>query len=127
MGLDHAHAAWLVYDAVGCGQITSGLQLFGNVTFWIFWRDGYAALVALDDNSDGMLSGAELKVLALWCDANSNGLSEPGEVRPVSEFGITQIACSGEVFSEDTKWNSRGVTFSDGSTRPSYDWISRSE
>ena len=29
-------AAWLVYDADGCGQITSGLQMFGNVTFWVF-------------------------------------------------------------------------------------------
>src|SRR5262245_17633311 len=27
-------AGWLVYDRAGKGEITSGLQLFGNVTFW---------------------------------------------------------------------------------------------
>jgi hypothetical protein len=29
-------AGWLVYDPKGRGDITSGLQLFGNVTFWLF-------------------------------------------------------------------------------------------
>src|SRR5687767_6182599 len=30
-------AGWLVYDAEGKGQITSALQWFGNVTFWVMW------------------------------------------------------------------------------------------
>src|SRR5947207_743214 len=81
-------AAWLVFDPDGSGRITSGLQMFGNVTFWIFWRDGYDALSALDDNGDGVLSGRELRGLALWQDRNGNGVSEPGEVRPVADFGI---------------------------------------
>jgi hypothetical protein len=33
-------AGWLVHDPKGHGRITSGLQLFGNVTFWLFWRTG---------------------------------------------------------------------------------------
>ena len=55
------------------GQITSALQLFGNVTFWTFWKNGYEALAALDDNGDGELGGPELRHLALWHDANRNG------------------------------------------------------
>ena len=31
----------LTFDAKESGQITSGLQMFGNVTFWIFWRERY--------------------------------------------------------------------------------------
>ena len=34
-------AGWLVFDPKGRGEITSGLQLFGNVTFWLFWENGY--------------------------------------------------------------------------------------
>ena len=29
---------WLVYDADDKGDITSALQWFGSVTFWLFWR-----------------------------------------------------------------------------------------
>lgn len=116
-------AAWLVYDSDGSGQITSGLQMFGRVTFWIFWHDGYAALSALDDNGDGELSGAELRGLALWQDRNGNGLCEPGEVRSVQSFGIVAIPCQGQMDSTNLLWHPRGVRFSDGSTRPTYDWI----
>ena len=117
-------AAWLVYDADGRGQITSALQMFGNVSFWIFWRDGYAALSALDDNDDGVLRGDELHKLALWRDANSNGISEPGEVKPVAEYGIAALDCNGCVLSADGLWNPTGVTLTNGTTRATYDWIS---
>ena len=70
----------LVWDPKGRGKITSGRQLFGSVTWWMFWRDGYHALNALDDDRDGLLRGAELQGLAVWFDRNSNGVSEFGEV-----------------------------------------------
>jgi hypothetical protein len=34
-------AGWLVHDADGAGTIDSALQLFGSVTFWLFWSNGY--------------------------------------------------------------------------------------
>ena len=120
-------AAWLVYDSNDSGKITSALQMFGSVTFWIFWQDGYAALASLDDNGDGSLSGDELRHLALWQDRNSNGVSDPGEVSPVQSFGIKTISCAGETFSGDTKWSPSGVTFENGEVRPTYDWIVPSE
>lgn len=120
-------AAWLVYDADGTGQITSALQMFGNVTFWIFWRDGYAAMSSLDDNDDGELSGDELRRLALWQDRNSNGITEPGEVRAVETFGIQSISCQSQRDASGVAWHPHGLRLSDGSTRPTYDWVVHSE
>src|SRR5262249_40859948 len=70
-----ADAGWLVYDVTG-GRITSGLEFFGPSTFWIFWRDGYEALRALDDDRNGCIDGEERRGLAIWQDANYNGISE---------------------------------------------------
>lgn len=119
-------AAWLVYDGNGSGRIASGLQLFGNVTFWIFWPNGYEALRALDDNGDGILSGEELKGLALWNDLNSDGVSDPGEVIPVEDLGISSISYSSQEHPSGLAWNPAGIQFKDGSTRPTYDWIAPS-
>ena len=82
----------LVWDPANSGQITSGRQLFGSVTWWIFWNDGYRALSALDDNGDGWLSGPELDGIGVWYDRNSNGISEPGEVHPCGQAGVFRIA-----------------------------------
>jgi hypothetical protein len=119
-------AAWLVYDAIGCGQIRSGLQMFGNVTFWVFWLDGYEALAALDDDGDGVLRGSELNGLALWQDRNSNGVSDPGEVLPLSAWGITAVSCAKQRDASGLLWNPAGVTLTNGTTRPTYDWIAPS-
>jgi len=116
-------AAWLVFDGKQSGQITSGLQMFGNATFWIFWRDGYQALGSLDANGDQLIEGEELRGLALWHDANGNGISEPGEVKPVSAYGIDQLSCRSETVGPDLRHSLRGVRFKDGTTRPSYDWF----
>lgn len=122
-------AGWLVMDAKGAGRIESGLQLFGNVTFWLFWDDGYQALAALDDNGDGELTGAELAGLAIWQDRNGDGVSQPGEVRPLAEHGIVALSCRGEPRSGNPDcvvYSPRGVRFTDGTTRASYDVILRS-
>lgn len=47
-------AALLVRDPQHKSKIESGRQLFGNVTWWMFWRNGYQALAALDDTMDGL-------------------------------------------------------------------------
>lgn len=119
-------AAWLVIDRKGDRKVTSALQLFGSVTFWMFWDNGYHPLAALDDNHDGRLTGSELDGLALWHDANANGISEPGEVRPVGSHGIVAVSCKGISLSEKSccaAWSPVGVTFADGSSRPTFDLI----
>ncbi len=118
-------AAWLVYDPANRGQITSGLQLFGNATFWVCARNGYEALGHLDDSQDGWLQGAELKGLAAWQDRNSNGICEPGEVRPLTELGVTGLATTFRTSPDGLLFNPQGARFQDGSSRPTYDWIVR--
>jgi hypothetical protein len=125
-GWINTNAAWLVFDHDGSGKIRSGLQLFGNVTFWIFWCDGYEALSSLDDNGDGELTGTELRGLALWHDRNSNGVSEPGEVRGVTDWDIVAIGCRSEVHTSGIPFNASGVTYRDGNVRATYDWIASS-
>jgi len=119
-------AAWLVWDPRRGGKITSGLQMFGSVTFWIFWKNGYEALSALDDNGDGALSGRELHGLALWHDRNSNGVSEPGEVRTVESWDIQSLSCHYGSHPTGIVFSPRGVVFQRGQARPTYDWIAPS-
>jgi hypothetical protein len=122
-------AAWLVYDDRG-GKIESALQMFGSVTFWMFWENGYDALCSLDDSGDEQLTGSELKQLALWRDADIDGISDPGEVTPLAHHGITALSCRHDVVSDEDStvaaYAAKGVRFRDGSTRPTYDLILRS-
>ena len=117
------HAAWLVWDPTDARRITSGLQFFGSVTFWLFWGNGYEALAALDDNGDRRLAGAELKGLALWRDGNADGLSDPGEVRPLADWGIRALYFEHEWHRAGFPYSPSGVLLENGRLRPSYDWI----
>jgi len=118
-------AAWLVHDARQTGSITSALQLFGSVTFWLFWENGYHALAALDDDRDGELRGRELAELAVWQDLNSNGVSEPGEVRPLAAADIVALAVTGQRSGDPdvAAWARRGVQFRDGSWSATWDLV----
>jgi tetratricopeptide (TPR) repeat protein len=121
-------AGWLIYDPRGTGKITSALQMFGSVTFWMFWDNGYQALSALDDDGDGMLTGKELQGLGIWQDIDGNGISGPGEVTKLARWGIVGISSRHVRESELQGWiaySPRGVIFRDGSSRPTYDLILR--
>ena len=118
-------AGWLVYDANDRGRITSALQWFGNVSYWLFWSNGYEPMRALDDNADGELSGAELTHLAIWHDRNRDGVSDAGEVRPLAAHGLVALSCNyvdgdGERFAA---FSPRGARFANGTVRPTYDVI----
>jgi hypothetical protein len=115
-------AAFLVWDPAHTGITTSGIQMLGSVSFWLFWSDGYAALAALDDNRDGTIAGTERDGLALWHDANANGVSDPGEVKPVGAWGIESLGTCAHPDVDGTPMVSRGVVFADGTVRPTWDW-----
>ena len=121
-------AGWLVIDPRGTKKITSGLQIFGNVTFWMFWDNGYQALSALDANGDGWLTGKELDGLAIWHDKNGDGICDPGEVKSLAEWGIVALSCRFQIDSthpDRIPFSPMGVRFRDGVTRSSYDVILR--
>jgi hypothetical protein len=119
--------AILVWDPADSRSVRSGRQLFGSVTWWMFWSDGYAALRALDDNRDGKLSGAEMDGLSAWFDRNGNGISDEAGVTPVQLLGNSEISCRSDQTDVSgalrSPMNGRGIRFSDESTVPSFDWV----
>ena len=114
-------AGLLVWDPRGTGRITSGQQLFGSVTFWLFYPEGYSALASLDNNGDGWLTGTELSGIGIWNDRNSNGVSDRSEVRSLSTYGVVAVRTKAAL--ENGVLSARkGVVFADGRTVPTYDW-----
>ena len=125
-------SAWLVFDQRQDGVIDSGLQLFGNSTFLCQWQNGFHALRSLDANQDNQIQGAEMEHLALWQDRNSNGVSDPGEVRPLREFDIVSLSCEYKVAAENlagdlAAFNTVGMTLGDGRQCGTYDLVLQSE
>lgn len=116
-------AGWLVFDSSGQGQIKSGLELIGSVTFWLFWQNGYQVLASLDDNRDGKLSGSELIGLSIWCDKNGNAVSDKGEVRSLLESDVVSLSTSYGMGANGLLFNPNGVTLSSGKTLATYDLI----
>jgi hypothetical protein len=116
----------LVWDPQGTGRVQDGRQLFGSVTWWIFWDDGYQPLAALDNDGDGYLAGNELTGLAAWQDRNGNGRSDPGEVVPVGQRGIRRIATHAQGRDGGVLSNARGVELQTGAWLPTYDWMPES-
>lgn len=117
----------LCWDPSNRGTISGGMQLFGSATWWLLFEDGYAAMDALDDDRDGVLTGRELDGLSLWVDANTNGVSEPGEVKPLATFNITRLSTRADKSARASDGHSlvceQGVTFASGRVAPTYDWV----
>jgi hypothetical protein len=117
--------AILVWDPDNSGQIRSGHQLFGSVSFNMFWSDGYRALDALDDNRDGVVSGKELQGLGIWHDRNQDGVSQSGEVVPIGKTAITSISARAVTSVGVSLANPAGLE-TDGRVLPTYDWTTES-
>jgi hypothetical protein len=75
-------------------------EVFGNFTERPVSAEpnGFLALAGFDNpqkggNSDGKIDGsnAVFTNLRLWQDANHNGVSEPGELHMLSEFGVSTL------------------------------------
>jgi len=92
----HTPMAFLALDRDGNGAIDSGAELFGNHTPLPgggVAANGYEALRAFDSNGDGVIDANDpvWSQLLLWIDANHDGVSQPDELQPISESGITAI------------------------------------
>jgi hypothetical protein len=119
------NAGLLVWDPLRTGKINSGRQLFGSITWWIFWENGYQALDALDRNRDGQLTGDELAGIRIWCDRNQNAVSDDGEMRDLDDAGIASIAVRPQGRHAGVPWSPMGITYASGATAPTFDWTPR--
>ena len=84
---------FLVMDRNGNGLIDNGTELFGDSTPAYAGgktADGFAALAQEDTNHDGLVnaSDANWNELRVWQDANSDGISQEGELHTLEELGI---------------------------------------
>jgi hypothetical protein len=117
---------FLVWDGDGDGQVTSGRELFGSVTWWLLLPNGYRAMDVLDDDRDGFLTYGELDGISVWFDRNSNGRSDIGEIVSVESLEITAIATRPNGYDGKSPIHTFGLRLKNGRTLPTYDWIAPS-
>jgi trimeric autotransporter adhesin len=89
----------LVRDLNGDGVINNGSELFGEFTKLADGstaRDGFEALADLDTNGDGWVTADDdaFASLAVWIDANADGITGAGELRSLADLGIVGISVS---------------------------------
>jgi len=95
---------FLARDINSNGNIDDVSELFGDAT-----TSGFSALAALDSNQDGKISAADtaFSTLRVWRDLNGNGTTDEGELKTLTETGITEISL---VTSTPAQGNIRGNT-----------------
>jgi hypothetical protein len=90
-----ATMAFLVLDRNHNGRIDDGRELFGTATGTPSGAgtNGFAALEQFDCNSDGVIDRRDAiwTELALWFDANHDGITDAGEIVPLNSSGVTEI------------------------------------
>jgi Ca2+-binding RTX toxin-like protein len=94
----------LVRDLNGNGKIDNDNEMFGGPS-----TSGFAQLATLDGNHDGKVDSSDnglvdfngdgvidssdtFDTLKVWVDANQNGLTDPGELKSLSDFNIVSIS-----------------------------------
>ncbi|KZX58303.1 hypothetical protein A3709_02235 [Halioglobus sp. HI00S01] len=123
--------ALLVIDADGSGTVNTAQEYV--FTEWSDTAETDLAAIAevFDSNQDGVLDAEDerFEEFALWQDANSNGVTDAGELFALSELGVDAIALT---YSDDSEAGSAAggdvtifgeseIRFKDGSTSTVHD------
>jgi Ca2+-binding RTX toxin-like protein len=88
---------FIAYDKNGDGKIDS----YDELSFVPYKPDSQTdleGLQAFDTNEDGMFSAAdaEWRKFGVWQDANSDGITDPGEFKRLDEIGIQSVSLSSD-------------------------------
>ncbi len=114
--------ALLINDINNDGINNNATELFGNYTKnsdGSIAKSGYQALSYYDTNSDGVVNATDTRFseLKLWLDANGDGVTDTGELKTLSEAGITSLALNSATpyipTSENTNTIIQETTFTD--------------
>jgi Ca2+-binding RTX toxin-like protein len=93
--------AFLVRDTNGNGVIDNVTEMFGGNG----GTSAYQKLAALDNSGNGALSGSELSTLRLWVDADSNGITDAGELKTLAAYGIAKIDLAKQAYTATNAGN----------------------
>lgn len=114
--------ALLVQDSNGDGRINDAHELVSE-QFGTGFNSSLEAMASLDRNHDGRLDSTDdaFATLKVWQDVNGDGISQPSELRSLSEAGIRSIATTSTP-SDASLAGSRilgttSMTMADGSTQ----------
>ncbi len=108
----------LAIDLNHDGVINNQSELFGNNGTA---SDGFANLAQYDSNGDGKIdaSDASFADLKVWQDANQDGVSDAGELKSLTDHGITSISLTttavNQMIGENGITDVSSVTYADGS------------
>jgi hypothetical protein len=105
----------LVSDRNQDGVISDGSELFGSSTALSNGAkalDGYQALAEFDTNKDGVVNqqDTDFNKLSVWMDSNSDGVTGSGELKSLTELGITQLSVKADAVLESNAGNLVGLT-----------------
>lgn len=128
---------FLVLDRNQNGRIEDGREMFGTATPLLLsaarTSHGYEALaefdsVALGGTEDGMIDQHDkiFEHLQLWLDKNRDAATQEGELKSLSELGVTAISLSYYRDDQEDQWGNvfkwwSPIYFEDGSTSMSTD------
>lgn len=87
-GWVRASDGFLVRDTNGNGLIDNITEMFGNAT-----TSGFTALGSYDSNSDDKIDASDTNfgALKVWQDADQDGVTDAGELKTLTELGISSI------------------------------------
>jgi hypothetical protein len=107
----------LVWDRNGDGVINDGKELFGGAMELENGQragNGYAALGQLDTNNDGKIDASDEKFneLKVWVDADSDGVTDGGELKSLADLGILSMDLGASVGTETDNGNLLGLVSS---------------
>ena len=99
VGWSSPEDGFLVRDMNDDGLINDGAEMFGEATVLANGeraQDGFEALSDLDTNQDAVVDNQDeaFNSLAIWRDANTDGVTDAGELLTLAQHGIESLNLS---------------------------------